>query len=336
MTGTVLTVSSRAMLEACRRLGLDTSAILAAAALDPARVEDPDARIPVPQMAILWRKAYELSNDPDLAMHAIEVLPPGAYRVIDFLSHHAPSVGASLTKVSEYFPLINSVVRLPLKIGEREVAMKVEAPANPAVMTRPYAEYTMAAIFLRTRTITREPYRLARVEFSHPRPASTREHERIFGCPVLFGAPACCLVLTRATWEMPCVAIDPTLYDILDSHARILLGRLPDDQSLAGRVREAIGEELRGGDPRLATIARRLGMSGRTLQRRLGEFDIVFNDLVDQLRFAAARSYLAQRDIAATEVAYLLGFRAQSSFNRAFKRWSGQTPSEYRRAPRPA
>jgi AraC-like DNA-binding protein len=77
-------------------------------------------------------------------------------------------------------------------------------------------------------------------------------------------------------------------------------------------------------------------MSGRTLQRRLGEFDIVFNDLVDQLRFAAARSYLAQRDIAATEVAYLLGFGAQSSFNRAFKRWSGQTPSEYRRASRPA
>lgn len=334
MTGTVLTVSSRALIEACRRLGLDTQAILDAAALDPARIEDPDGRIPVSQMAALWRKAYELSNDPDLALHAIEILPVGAYRVIEFLSHHAPSVGASLTKVSEYFPLINSVVRLPLAVGEREVAMKVEAPANPAVLTRPYAEYTMAAIFLRTRAITREPWRLVRVEFSHPRPSSIREHERIFGCPVRFGADACRLVLSRSTWDTRCVAIDPTLYDILDAHARILLGRLPDDQSLAGRVREAIGAELRGGDPRLAVVARRLGMSGRTLQRRLGETGIVFNHLVDALRFAAAKSYLSQPDIAATEVAYLLGFGAPSSFNRAFRRWSGKTPTEYRRAHR--
>lgn len=73
-------------------------------------------------------------------------------------------------------------------------------------------------------------------------------------------------------------------------------------------------------------------MSPRTLQRRLGEHGVVFNDLLDTMRFAVARSYLAQGDIAGTEVAYLLGFAEQSSFNRAFKRWSGQTPTEYRRA----
>jgi AraC-like DNA-binding protein len=72
-------------------------------------------------------------------------------------------------------------------------------------------------------------------------------------------------------------------------------------------------------------------MSPRTLQRRLAEEGGVFNDLLDTIRFRAAKSYLAQGDIAGSEVAYLLGFAEQSSFNRAFKRWSGLTPSEYRR-----
>ena len=72
-------------------------------------------------------------------------------------------------------------------------------------------------------------------------------------------------------------------------------------------------------------------MSPRTLQRRLKEHGVVFNQVVDDMRFRAAKSYLAQDDIAASEVAYLLGFAEQSSFNRAFKRWSGQTPTEYRR-----
>jgi hypothetical protein len=88
---TVLSVSSRALLEACTRLGLDTNQILRAAGLDAATLRDPDARIPVEQAGTLWQKAYELSNDPNLALHAIEILPSGAYRVIDFLASSAPT-----------------------------------------------------------------------------------------------------------------------------------------------------------------------------------------------------------------------------------------------------
>jgi len=72
-------------------------------------------------------------------------------------------------------------------------------------------------------------------------------------------------------------------------------------------------------------------MSPRTLQRRLRDHGVVFNDVLDSMRFRAAKSYLAQGDVAGTEVAYLLGFAEQSSFNRAFRRWSGHTPTEYRR-----
>ena len=118
------------MLDACARLGLDTSQILEAAKLDPATLNDPDARLPVEQMEALWQKAYQLSRDPNLALHAIEALPFGSYRVIDFLASSAPTIGAALAKVSDYFPIIHDVVRLPYTVGDREVTFAAEAPAR--------------------------------------------------------------------------------------------------------------------------------------------------------------------------------------------------------------
>jgi AraC-like DNA-binding protein len=327
----VLSVSSRAILEACARLGLDTGQILDAAQLSPAALQDPDARIPLEQVAAVWQKAYELSKDPNLALHAIEVLPFGAYRVIDFLASSAPTVGAAFAKVSDYFPIINDVVRLPYVVGDRDVTLAVEAPSRPATITRPYAEYTMAALFLRVRIATNQRFPLVRVEFSHPRPADIGEHERIFECGVQFDAETCQMVIARDVWDTPRTGGDPDLFSVLDAHARMLLQRLPNPGRIVGRVRDAIEAELRGGDPKLESIAKRLAISPRTLQRRLREEGAVFNDVLDAMRFEAAKSYLAKGDVAGSEVAYLLGFAEQSSFNRAFRRWSGRTPTEYRR-----
>jgi AraC-like DNA-binding protein len=327
----ILSVSSRALVDACTRLGLDTSQILRAANLDRATLQDPDARIPVEQVDALWRKAFELSNDPNLALHAVEVLPFGAYRVFDFLAASAPTIGAALAKVSEYFPLINSAVRLPYLIGELEVTFGMDGPARPSAVARPYAEYTMAAVLLRTRIATKRAYSVLRVAFAHPRPLDISEHERIFQCPVGFDADRCEMVIAREVWDTSRAESDPDLFSILDAHARMLLEQLPAGDDIVGRVRRAIDAELHGGDPRLGSIARRLAMSARTLQRRLSDEGVVFLDVLDAMRFRAAKGYLAQKDIAGAEVAYLLGFAEQSSFNHAFKRWSGQTPTEYRR-----
>lgn len=319
------------MVEACARLGLDTTQILQSAQLDRATLDDPDSRLPIEQVEALWRKAYQLSNDPNLALHAIEVLPFGSYRVIDFLASSAPTVGTAMAKVSDYFPIINAVVRLPYVVGDREVTFGIEAPSRPATITRAYAEYTLAAVFLRTRTATNQQFPLMRVEFSQPAPADISEHERIFECPVFFGRDACRMVIAREVWDLPRTGSDPHLFAVLDTHARMLLDQVPHPDDIVKSVGQAIEEELRGGSPQLESVAKRLAMSPRTLQRRLRERGVLFNDLLDAARFRAAKTYLAQRDVAGTEVAFLLGFVEQSSFNRAFKRWSGQTPTEYRR-----
>jgi hypothetical protein len=130
--GSILSVSSRALLGACEGLGIDTAAMLRSAEVDRATVEDPDGRIPSYKVAKLWEQAYALSGDPQLALHAIERLPFGAYKVIDFLAWNAPTMGEGVRKVCEYFPIINPAVELSLEVGDDRVTMTTTAQSHVA------------------------------------------------------------------------------------------------------------------------------------------------------------------------------------------------------------
>jgi AraC-like DNA-binding protein len=330
LTDTILTVSSRALLLACERLGIDTARILEAAGVTREVVDDPDARLAVHQAKTLWAVAYEVSGDPELALHAAEALPFGAYKVVDYLAAAAPSVGEALQSISRYFPLINTAVELPIETDGDRRHLCVRG-ADPAVLTRAYVEYTLAAVYLRTRDATGTGFALDGVDIAFPAPASTAEHARIFGCPVRFSAADNRMTLSRAAWETATERADRSLFQVLDDHAELLLQRLPDSVGLLSEVCAAISAELRGGDPALEHVASKLAMSERTLQRRLQDLGASYSDLLDEMRRAAATVYLADRDLSLGEVGYLLGFAEQSSFTRAFRRWTGQTPTEYRR-----
>ncbi len=334
--GTVLTVSSRALVTACERLGLDTDALLAAAGIPREVVEDPDGRLEGPRAGALWARAYELSRDPVLSLHAAEACPIGAYKVIDYMGANAATVGEAFRFSSRYFPLVNTAVRLPIDESGDPVTFDVEDESGPGGVTRPYAEYCLAAFVLHVRGTTGVPFPVRRVTFVHPAPADVSEHERVFGCPVAFGAAHNRLELDRAVWETPTTGAQPGVLQVLAEHAELLLRNLPRGPGLVERTRRAIGERLRGGDPSLDAVARELGTSGRTLQRRLGELGYSFNALADEVRSATAKLYLEQPDIAVSEIAWLLGFADPSTFVRAFKRWTGETPARYRATRRAA
>lgn len=334
MEETVLVTSSRALVMACEALGLDTDSMLQAVGIARATLDDPDARLPITQGRALWVKAYELSDDPDLSLHAAERLPFGAYKVIDHMAAHAPTVGGALTHVSEYFPLINSAVRLPIDVGTEQITLGVAAPLAPEILLRPYTEYILAAVFLRTRLGTKVDYPLECVEFAHPEPESTVVHERIFECEVRFGAEETRLRISREVWDTSIPTADSSLLTILEEHASILLNHAPKATGLVDDVKKAIASELSGGDPSVQHVAKRLAMSPRTLQRRLAEDNVRYRDLLDDMRQGAAKAYLSQPDISISETAYLLGFADVGSLNRAFKRWLGCSPREYRRTAR--
>ncbi len=332
MPGTVLTVSSRALLDSCERLGLDTAALLATAGIERAVVDDPDARLPREKVSALWQGAYAASRDPDLALHAAETLRFGAYRVVDYLAGAAATVGIAMEQVSAYFPVINSVVRLPITTAGDEVRMGVASPDDPGALSRPYVEYVLAAVFLRVREATGVQFPLRGIDIAFPAPASSAEHERIFGCPVRFATAESAMRVARDVWDTPSKRADPDLFGVLADHARILGEKVPTEAAAVVDVRRAIVAQLRGGAPSLESVSKQLAMSPRTLQRRLQEHGVSYADLLDSTRAEAAKAYLKDRHISFAEVAYLLGFAEQSSFNHAFRRWTGKAPRDYRRS----
>jgi AraC-like DNA-binding protein len=331
VTPTVLPIASRALVESCRRLGLDGDALLAAAGIPRDALEDPDARLESERADALWRAAYEASGDPLLALRASEATPFGSYRVIDYLGVTGPTLGEGLRRVAAFFPIVDPRGVLRVVDEPRGVALVFTAAAG-GELPPPAEEYTLGVLWSRARHAAVQSPRLAEVRFSFPRPADVREHARIFGIEPRFGASAAALVFERATWNAAARMSDPALFALLDRHARSLAegGTEPDD--LAARTRIAIAAELPGREPKITGAARRLGTSARTLQRRLAAAGTTFARIVDDVRRERAEAFLRAGDVSVAEVSWLVGFSEQSAFTRAFRRWTGMSPTELRRA----
>ncbi len=172
----------------------------------------------------------------------------------------------------------------------------------------------------------------AEAQFVHQAPRDTTEHTRLFGAPVSFGRPTNAL---RRRARVPRSAGPgcrrASLPDPETISRQCLEGDAARGQPCSAQIRRAVGESLRDGDPKLAQVAGKLTTTPRTLQRRLREHGVDFKRVVDDTRRRFSLNYLRDPKHTLTEIAYLLGYSEVSAFNRAFKRWTGATPSSYRR-----
>jgi len=329
---TVLSVATRAVLEACERLGLDGAALLQAARIQRRDLEDPDARLPVEDADRLWTVAAAKSGDPMLALDAALALPAGAYRVMHYIGAHAPTIGAALERVVRYFPLVDPRVAWRVERTADEVALVMTLPGLATGVPRTAAEYTFVALVGQTRAatgITWSPRRVTLEALAPPDIAA--RHRQAFGCACEHGAERTALVLDLATWEQPIARADPALLALLDRHAGALVAEVPREAGLVARLKGWLAARLQAGDEvDIDAAARALGLGARTLQRRLDEDGTRFGALVDGVRADTARMLLSDPTIALSEIAFLLGFSEQSAFTRAFKRWTGETPAAAR------
>ncbi len=329
MAGTVLSVATRAVLTACERLGLEAEALLRAAALTREEVLDPDARIPFAKADALWRAAAARSSDPLLALHAAEALPFGAYKVIDYLGAHSATLGDALSRLASYFDLIDARGVLELTHTSAGTLLTMRS-ASGAPLPPPAQDFTLAAIVTRMRAIA-GAFPLESVELAYEAPRDPSEHQRLFAAPLLFDAPNPRLRFSASVCATPIRAADPALLSILEAHATRLREELPKHHGLRERVHATLLEELRAQRaPTIASAAKRLALAERTLQRRLSEEGATFATVLDDARHALTRAYLRDAELGLAEIAWLVGFADQSTFTRAFKRWTGEAPGSWR------
>jgi AraC-like DNA-binding protein len=200
-------------------------------------------------------------------------------------------------------------------------------------LPRAAADYLVCAM-LRTwaQASTRFKSRGIRVCFLHPAPADREPYAQAFPAQrVQFSAPYLGFVLPEAWLTEPLAQADQDLHTVLRKSAELLLSNLPHVESITERVRALLIVELASGHAGISQIARQLGMSQRTLGRRLASEGTKFSELLDMLRRSLATRYLRERATAIADIAQLTGFAQTNAFHRAFRRWTGTTPGEYRR-----
>ncbi len=331
MRSTVLAALTRSLLEAASEAGHDAAALRAAAGLSEADLADPDARVPFARHAALWEALCALPGDVGLELGPR--LGGRALGVVGFCVQQGATVREALALQERYRALVldDALPRLHLR-GEGEGARAVLVQTLPPhfIQLRHPAEAQASGTLTFLRALTGKPLVPREVSFPHPRPADTRRHEALFRAPLHFGAPAVELVFDASVLAVPLPRSDSALLDYLRRRADALLAELPEDARTADRVRRCVAELLPEGEPQLGQVARRLALSARTLHRRLAEEGTGFSALVDEVRRTRALALLEDGKLAASQVAFLLGFQDPAAFFRAFRRWTGTTPRAWR------
>jgi AraC-like DNA-binding protein len=191
-------------------------------------------------------------------------------------------------------------------------------------LDRHQIEFVLTLLVRICRSLTNLQLSPVRAVVAHRRAADASEFERFLGCPIIFGGRADQLTFEQSVQGMPVVSADPYLNDLLTRYCEEALSRTrrTGQATLQATVENAIAPLLPHGTARLGEVASKLGVSGRTLARRLAADGLSFGEILNRLRAELATTYLKE-GLPISEIAWLLGYRETSGFTHAFKRWSG-------------
>ena len=268
------------------------------------------------------------ARDHTLALRYAESMTPDDFGALGLAVKTASDVEQALQRLARYVLAITDSLEYALSEGRFALLGRPHHRRGACIAN----EGALAAVASLIRQITVRPVWPAWVAFQHGAPPSLAAHREFFGCPVHFGAPQDALGFDDATLAVATRLGDEGLCAYFVAELEVLRSRRLDS-SLAARVGRELMDSLCDGPPSRAQVARRLGMSERTLHRRLADAGLSFREIAEGARRQVAESLLRQPEHSLAEVAFLTGFANQSAFQRAFKRWSGQTPLAFRQAP---
>jgi AraC-like DNA-binding protein len=303
----------------CRRAGLHL----------PALKED-GARVPYVVAEKLGELAADTTQDPNIGLHlAADVLDARNFDTGLLLLMASPTVRVVLQRMTRYQRYWGDGERSKLLPTGNGLAVRYTLLASTARGRRHIDECAMAEIVLGLRSLTGQDLRPRLVRFRHAAPVDRREHDALFRCSLEFGALHTEVLLDDAVLDVALPQANDVYASIFQQQVEQAIDRLPRGRAMAMEVRAVARAALAGGACTLAATARLLGVTARTLQRRLRAEGTSFVELLDTLRSELALLYLGQqRGIG--EIAWMLGFSNPTAFHHAFKRWTGTTPERYR------
>jgi AraC-like DNA-binding protein len=335
-------ITADAMLVGFDAMGLDRAAIARAAGLEGKDLRAQDAVLPSEVLAQIWEAAHRQIPREELPTEVALAMPFGAFGIIDYLAGSAETIDAGLHALADHFGAVASGIALEVSAADARRG-DVHAGAWVRVARVPSTpldlrseEFTVGMVVGRFRSLAASPLNVLRVELSRKAPASPTRHESLLGAPATFGHAVAGVQIAPAALATRLRTADPRLRATLAAVARQLgLGgdKTHDlERAIRGRLRDLLAQ----GKPEASRVARSLGMSERTLHRRLSELGRSYQDIVDDFREMESEHLLTKGKDSLAQVALRLGFADQTAFHRAFKRWKGCTPREWVSGLRPS
>ncbi|MBL8545471.1 MAG: AraC family transcriptional regulator [Hyphomonadaceae bacterium] len=325
---------AKALLDFAVMQGANEQRVLTRANIEPEALADQDNRIAFARFVALMRQAKAETNNPALALEFGAASDLRKFSVVGLISHASANMREALTQLNRYGRLVVEVAgllngprfQLTHANGERWMEDRRPAPNDFVELT----ESTWSRFIVTSRRdFPGHTYALD-AHVTHDPPAYRTRYEEIWQVPVTFSS-RWNAIRSDPSWEL--VQIQPDnryVFGVLTERGDALLKELEGSRTVRGKVESLIIPILHTGEVTVETIAAKLNTSRQTLYRQLKDESATFEQVLDELRHRMALDYIAARRVSVNETAYLVGFSDPASFSRAFKRWTGKSPREYR------
>ena len=326
-------IAARETLSYLDRRGIDAEPALIGAGISRRGLSQNDIGLPVASQYRFLELAAVEANDQLLGLHVAAEMDLRSIGLLFYLTGSAPTVSEALENLARYSRTTNEALTVEISRRRDAVILSIRHLQEFDEQHRQFFELLALWVIRTLQKETNRDFTLLHVTFTRVRNANLREVHHLLRCPVDFAQAVDSWVLPQHVMDLPVVSGDSQLLRILTAHADDLLAERHSVTGLQSMVANQLTSLLPSGEARAAVVARQLGMSPRSLTRRLTEEGTTFGEILERLRQRLAARYLAGDRMSVQQTAWLLGYSEVGAFNHAYKRWTGTAPRRTRRPP---
>ena len=328
---TVTGIAARLAIAALKTHNVTVAPLLQLAGLSAHDFDVRQQRISAASQGKFLEYAAEALDDRTFGLHLAKQANPREAGLLYYVTSAASNIGEALALFARYSRIADEAVCIRRARAREGLVAEISFIGLPRHTAKQVTEFGVGVTIKALREIAGRKIRPTHLSFVHARNSDLREFEAFFGCPVEFGASGDQVAFSNETLALPLVTEDPhllgTLRPICDEAAK-------ERRTTTGSLRAAVENEaqklLPHGKAKRHRVAKTLGHSERTLTRRLADENTTYEEVVDQLRRSLALQYVKEPSLSVSQIAWLLGYEGSSSFNHAFVRWTGRSPSATR------